>query len=282
MGAADVGGAGARAIEAGPGIEAAPTAGVVVNMSGPSAATCTSLEGMNGVLMLVTGRPGYSAIGSGLTPRAEPGETSNTGVGTAPVEARFCNRARPRAVSGDVAARAACTEAIPAGPTAGAAARAACTEAIEDGPPKSPPYERPVPSPVKEGPKLAPKSFPEAKEKSSFEASDVMPPNAADLKASFRLPPPKRVPIPEPRAAAPTVPAPNAVPINAGKPKADAAMGTTMGATFLTSLATDLNAFLTPLNIEEKKNSGIPVTGLMLFSSLPTTYRSGSSPICAI
>ena len=45
--------------------------------------------------------------------------------------------------------------------------------------------------------------------------------------------------------------------------KKGATIGSAIGAIFLTTLLTDLNNFL-------RKNSGCPVTGFMLFSSLPT------------
>ena len=55
-----------------------------------------------------------------------------------------------------------------------------------------------------------------------------------------------------------------------------------IGATFLTTLITFLTAFFSPLNSFLRKNSGCPVTGLIEFNSLPTTYCSGSMPIARI
>ena len=42
---------------------------------------------------------------------------------------------------------------------------------------------------------------------------------------------------------------------------------------------TTFATFLIPFHSLLRKNSGIPVSGLMLFNSLPTMYRSGSNPI---
>ena len=106
---------------------------------------------------------------------------------------------------------------------------------------------------------------------------------AAFLRASFKLPPCIKVPMPDPRAA----------PYIAPSGVNERAIGRTIGATFLITFATFLTVFFTPLAILEAafltplntffialkglKNSGIPVSGLIEFAPEPTTYRSGSS-----
>ena len=102
-----------------------------------------------------------------------------------------------------------------------------------------------------------------------------------DLRESLRLLPPARAPSPPPTNPAPNVPAANAGP-RKGTPKADNAIGRTIGAAFLAKPTTFLTAFLTERKIFLKKNSGIPVVGLMLFNSLPTTNSCGSMPMSRI
>ena len=102
-----------------------------------------------------------------------------------------------------------------------------------------------------------------------------------DLRESLMLAPPIKDPMPLPKKLAPKVPAPNAGPKN-GTPKAAAAIGSTIGASFFATLTTLLTAFLTALNTLLKKNSGRPVSGFMLLSSLPTTNSCGSRPISSI
>ena len=94
------------------------------------------------------------------------------------------------------------------------------------------------------------------------------------------LPPCISVPIPAPKAPAYIMFKPS--------PAGPKTKGKTIGAAFLTTFATFLTTFLTPLTTLEtaflaflkiflKKNSGIPVSGLIEFTPEPTTYRSGSS-----
>ncbi len=100
----------------------------------------------------------------------------------------------------------------------------------------------------------------------------VKPPIAPIFKASFKLPPCANVPMPLPNAEPAIMP--NGV--------IDKPTDKTNGATFLTTLTTDLTAFFKPLKSFFRKNSGCPVTGLRELSSLPTTYCSGSMPIARI
>ena len=99
-------------------------------------------------------------------------------------------------------------------------------------------------------------------------AAPVAPDIKPDFKASPILPPLINVPRPDPSAA------PNTGP----RPVIDSAIGKITGATFLKILITFLTTFLKLLHILEKKpNSISPVSGLMEFALLPTTYCSGSS-----
>ena len=109
---------------------------------------------------------------------------------------------------------------------------------------------------------------------------DAIPPVIRpDLRESLRLPPPASDPSPPPIKPAPKLPGPKKAGFRKGIPKADAASGITIGAAFLTNLATFLNTFFTPLKKPPKlQNSARPVSGLMLLSSLPTIYLSGSKP----
>ena len=108
----------------------------------------------------------------------------------------------------------------------------------------------------------------------------IAPPIKPAVTASFRLPPCISVPIPAPKAPAYIMLNPS--------PAGPKTKGKTKGAAFLTTLVTFLRAlltpltsldpaFFTPLNIFFRKNSGIPVSGLIEFTPEPTTYRSGSS-----
>ena len=136
-------------------------------------------------------------------------------------------------------------------------------------------------APVKELVIASPIFPPFIKEPIPDEATDRPPLKRPDLSASFRLPPPASVPMPPPKKLAPNVPIPKEGP-RKGTPNAAAAIGRTIGAAFLTTLATFLTTFLTALKTLLKKNSGKPVTGFMLFNSLPTTNSCGSSPISSI
>ena len=118
------------------------------------------------------------------------------------------------------------------------------------------PVGKPLLTPAINSPPCATLPMPEAR-------PPTAPPIRADLNASFRLPPWTNVPIPDPKAPAAIVPKPGNM-----KFKPTERM---TGASFLKTLTTPLTAFLMPLNIFFRKNSGWPVTGLMLFSSLPTT-----------
>ena len=101
------------------------------------------------------------------------------------------------------------------------------------------------------------------------------------LSESLMLAPPIKDPMPLPKKLAPKVPAPNVGPKN-GTPNIAAAIGSTTGATFFAILTTFLTAFLTDRKTLEIKNSGRPVSGFMLLSSLPTTNSCGSRPISSI
>ena len=115
------------------------------------------------------------------------------------------------------------------------------------------------------------------------EPTAMPPPIRPALKESLRLAPPISEPIPPPRKLAPKVPAPKDGP-KKGIPKAAAAIGSTIGAAFLTTFQTFLATFFTPPQnfLIKPQNSGRPVSGLMLLSSLPTIYLSGSKPRSSI
>ena len=109
-------------------------------------------------------------------------------------------------------------------------------------------------------------------------SADAVSSPASLLAPKLPIPAPRADPAILPIAAEPAMPKePKAPPIADPIPGAikDPAMAPSMGAAFLKTFFIPPKSFL-------KKNSGLPVTGLMLFSLLPITYRSGASPISCI